>query len=84
MELRRLYASLGGDDRLVINAVLADSLASPDETLRYDALALIDEFKIREAVPRLHELNSRLSVDGSPGAPFEAAKVQRILDRMDR
>jgi hypothetical protein len=52
------------------------------EHQRYDALAIINEFRVTEALPHLLDLALRLQLDDGPGAPFELAKVERIIRRL--
>ena len=59
--------------------VLAEWALSDDEAVRFDALALIDEFKITNAAPALRKLKSRLASSSEPGAPYELQKVYRII-----
>lgn len=73
------YKGLGPDERKAVDELLSEQLASPDENVRFDALALVREFKIRSTEPQLRSLASRLEADMKPGAPFELAKVRRIL-----
>jgi hypothetical protein len=53
--------------------------AAEDETVRFDALALIDDFRIAKAMPALRALAGRLASSRLPGAPYELLKVDRIL-----
>jgi hypothetical protein len=76
------YAGLPPSDRPVVDAVLVDAVLVEDETRRFDALALIGEFRIRAALPNLQILSRRLRDEVSPGAPYELAKVVRIIDRL--
>jgi hypothetical protein len=82
-ELFDRYAELDPRERTEANKVLFEALRGRDEGRRYDALAIIREFVLYEAMPFLMELAIRLQFDDSPGAPFELAKVQRIIDAWD-
>jgi hypothetical protein len=73
------YRSLSEDERAVVDRLLSDQLASEDETVRFDALALIREFRITTALPALRVLADRLETQHSPGAPYEWAKVNRLI-----
>lgn len=77
--LRVAFAAIPDDERLNADAVIVEWLASDDENLRFDAIALIDEFRIVAAVPGLDRLRRRLSTSHSPGAPFEVQKIERVL-----
>ena len=59
--------------------VLAEWALSDDEALRFDALALIDDFKIANEIPVLQKLANRLASSSAPGALYELQKVDRIL-----
>lgn len=76
--LRAAYAATPADDRPSADAVIVEWLASDDENLRFDAIALIDEFRIDSAAS-LHCLRTRLLSSNSPGAPFEVEKIDRVL-----
>jgi len=59
--------------------VLTEWVQSEDENVRFDALALIDGFRIAKAMPALRALAGRLASSDAPGAPYELQKVDRIL-----
>lgn len=82
VELFQRYAELPPEDRNHANKVLFEALQEGTETQRYDALAIINEFRVTEAIPHLRELAARLQMDDSPGAPFELAKVQRFISKL--
>ena len=77
--LRTLYDKFDGSERLMADEVLSEWVLSEDEKVRFDALALIDELKIKMAAPALNELATRLASSGAPSAPYELKKVLRIL-----
>lgn len=77
--LYSLYRKFDADERAMADCVLAEWALSPDENLRFDALALIDEFRIAKATPALKTLAGRLASSETPGAPYELQKVNRIL-----
>ena len=70
---------LAPEDRVLADEVIGEWVLSTDESKRFDALAVVAEFAILSAIPRLRELEGRLANMSSPGAPFEAEKVRRIL-----
>jgi hypothetical protein len=78
------YRSLDPRDTDAVDAVIAAAVESHDETERFDALALVREFKIVAAIPGLRRLASRLQATASPGAPFELAKVMEILGELEQ
>lgn len=79
IEISDQYRRLGPTQRDVIDQVVGEWLLSEDEGLRFDALALIAEHRIRSAVPALRQLAELLARDTGPGAPYELAKVHRTI-----
>src|SRR5262245_44944502 len=77
--LRSLYLKFDASERAMANRVLAEWTLSADEGMRFDALALIDEVKVRQAIPALNELAQRLGKSMTPSAPYELEKVKRIV-----
>jgi hypothetical protein len=77
--LHMLYRKFDVSEQGMANKVLAEWALSSDEGMRFDALALIDEFKIKQAIPALNELAQRLLSSKAPGAPYELEKAKRIV-----
>jgi hypothetical protein len=77
--LHSLYRKFDAKEQLMANLVLAEWALSEDENVRFDALALIDDFKITTSMLALNTLASRLASSSTPGAPYELQKVDRIL-----
>ena len=80
--LHALYGKFNGEERVMADQVLAEWALSGDESVRFDALALIDDFKIAAAIPMLRKLSERLASSTAPGAPYEAKKVKRIMSSL--
>jgi hypothetical protein len=76
------YRKLPDEDRTVVNELLAEQLTSPEEDVRFLALALIEDFEILSALPALRRLANWLETQQWPGAPYEWAKVNRIIARL--
>ena len=76
------YQSLGPADHLHAHEVLIEWALSNDEKLRFDALAIIDDFAVVAAMPTLVTLANRLGSSTTPGASYEVKKVQRVLARL--
>ena len=76
--LHDLYKRLDENERSMADQILAEWTLSEDEGLRFDALALIDEFRVVSATPALQKLTGRLARSRTPGAPHELEKVRRI------
>jgi hypothetical protein len=77
--LHAMYQKFDSAERTMAHEVIAEWALSDDEALRFDALALIDDFKIANEIPVLQKLASRLASSSAPGAPYELKKVNRIL-----
>jgi hypothetical protein len=77
------YRALSADERRVVDELLAELAISLDENIRFDALALIGEFRIAAALPALRALAARLEEETFPGAPYEWAKVNRMIGEID-
>jgi hypothetical protein len=77
--LRSLYEGFNSQERVLANEVLQEWTLCDDERVRFDALALIDDFKIASAAPALKTLADRLVSSSAVSAPFELHKVDRIL-----
>lgn len=73
------YRALFDEERPVVDQLLAEQLSSPDENVRFDALAIVREFRIASALPALRSLADRLETQDAPGAPYEWAKVNRLI-----
>lgn len=73
------YGSLSASEREIVDELISRDVTSSDETRRFDAVALIGEFRIASAVPALRLLAIQLESDPAPGAPFEWAKINRVL-----
>jgi hypothetical protein len=76
------YRTFDPKEREMANEVVSGWVLSGDESLRFDALALIDEFHISEACAVLPELEARLAHSRAPGAPYELKKVRRLLEEL--
>lgn len=76
------YRRLSKGDRTLVDAVLAEALGSDEEWRRYDASALISQFRIVSALPFLERLADRLTVGTTPGAPYELNKVRRVIAKL--
>jgi cysteinyl-tRNA synthetase len=77
--LHSLYQKFDAEERTMADQVLTEWVLSEDEKTRFDALALIDDFKIASAISALEKLAERLATSSAPGAPYELQKVRRIV-----
>ncbi|MEO7121575.1 MAG: hypothetical protein ABI400_00310, partial [Lacisediminihabitans sp.] len=76
------YGALSDADREVVNELLAEQLLSAEETIRFDAIALVSRFEITSALPALHHLSDWLESQQFPGAPYEWAKANRVMGEL--
>ena len=83
LRLIESYRALDGDERETVDAVLQDWVLEGNPRQRFDALALIDEFVIRAAVPQLQIALERLGDATGPSAPTDRSKLQRILEHLE-
>ena len=84
--LERLYAlynKFDQSEREMADVVIADWLSSTDGGFRFDAIAMIREFKIVSAIPALGKLAARLATSLGPSAPYEFVKVSGLIDYLN-
>ena|SRR5438876_8352352 len=74
-----LYHKFDAKERVMADQVIAEWALSEDENTRFDAQALIDEFKIRSALPALKKLVTRLTASKAVGAANELELVNRLI-----
>ena len=82
-QMQELYAKFDASERVMANRVLVEWCFSADDGKRFDALAIIDEFRVSDAAHALHELANRLGKSNEPGAPYELQKVHRIANSLN-
>jgi cysteinyl-tRNA synthetase len=80
--LHALYEKFDAEEQMLANQVIEEWVLSEEERMRFDALALIDDFKIVSAATALRKLANRLPSSNAPGAPFELRKVNRIIESL--
>jgi hypothetical protein len=81
--LTDLYQKSSDVERRMAGQILAEWTLSKDEGLRFDALALISDFKIVATLPALRELTARLPSCVRPSAPYDLKKVLRIIAELE-
>ncbi|MFL6973617.1 MAG: hypothetical protein ACJ8F2_17045, partial [Xanthobacteraceae bacterium] len=74
-----LYRRFNPEERAMAEHVLAEWMLSQDPDVRFDARALIDDFRIVTALPALEKLAERLASSRAVGAPAELEVVNRII-----
>jgi hypothetical protein len=77
--LQELYLKLDARERFMADQLLAEWSMSENEGIRFDALALIRDFRIVKALPSLQALRARLVRSAAVGAPCELKKVDRLV-----
>jgi hypothetical protein len=82
VELSQRYALLDPEARAVVDELLSEWVLSDDENQRFKALAVISDHRIVSALPALRKLLVRLDDSAAPGAPYEQAKIRRIVTRL--
>ena len=78
-KLHQALARLDDSELRLAFQVITEWVLSDREGVRFDALALIDDLHITQAVASLRQLAHRLEDSKEPGAPYEIAKIQRVL-----
>ena len=76
------YEQRSPPERALADVTLSRWILSDDENLRFDALVLIDHFRIGSAAPALRQLIEILATSVAPSAPFETEKVRRVLTEL--
>ena len=82
-QVSAMYRGIGGSKTELADIVLGEWVLADDEARRFDAVALIREFRVTAATPSLYELTNRLAQSDDPGAPFEHEKVKRLLSELE-
>jgi hypothetical protein len=74
-----LYQRFDAEERAMADQVLAEWVLSEDSSMRFNAKALIEDFRIIKAVPALEKLAKRLASSRAVGASAELEVVNRII-----
>mgnify|MGYP006983745657 FL=1 len=77
-----LYKKFDEPEREMADRVLIEWSLSADIGKRFDALAIVDEFMVLDAIPALRALAGRLERSTDPGALYELKKVFRVLSAL--
>jgi hypothetical protein len=80
--LRSLYSKLDADQRSLANEVLGEWALSDSTARRYDALALISEFKVTTALPVVEELMRRFAKATGPSARHDLDHARRLAAKL--
>ena len=73
------HLSVGELRQQVVDRILTSWVLNGDARRRFDALALIDEFGIRSALPVLQSALTRLEDAAGPSVRTDRAKLERII-----
>ena len=82
--LANAYRQFGAIERGVVDEVLFEWLLSTDSSYRFDAQALVRQFKIYEALPALQSLSERLKLDNSAPSRHEYIAVLEAIAELKR
>lgn len=77
-------AAQDADGRARVEQEIARWAERGDALRRFTALAVIDRLSLRSAIPTLRHLANRFESAEGPSAPYDWAKVNRILGRLIR
>jgi len=83
--LKRLidrFQSFSEDERLEAERVVAGWTLSDQPRKRFDAVALVDRLRIRQALPMLRELADRFEHSVEPRGPYDWAWINRVIGRL--
>ena len=82
LKLIALYEGLSHTDRMLADQVLIEWVTSENNRKRFDALAMVERFKIAEAIPALRKLESTLAEAPGAEATHELVRVREVLLRL--
>lgn len=77
-----LYRGFDDSERALADQVLRSWVLSDREDLRFAAMSVIDDFRVRKAVSALQELVQRLDHSTHPGAPYERKKAVDLIAKL--
>jgi len=83
-EFMKLYERLNAQERRLADQAIAEWIQSTNVRKQFDALALVDRFRIQAAAHQIMVLEAQLESRTGPEARYELAKVRRILERLKR
>jgi hypothetical protein len=81
--VREFFHSLEPEELAVANLLLVEWLSAEDEAKRWDAMMLIRERGVGDAVPALKRLRDRLAAEESK-ISGERARVERLIAYLGR
>ena len=78
-KLYKFYKQLDDEERKMADKVLSEWVLSDHENIRFEAMAMIREFKVVTTSEALRKQAVELRFSRSPGAPYEIIKIQSIF-----
>jgi len=81
--LHDFYMRLDENDRQMADEIISEWVLSENSTVRFDALALVDDFKIIKSLSYLRILSERLALSSKPEDIYELKKVKRIISNLE-
>lgn len=82
IELIAQYRKLSSAEQEVLNNIFCEWIDSADDFKRFDALAMVEEFRITSCIHGLIRRRAQLQSSTTPDAPYELAKIDRMLQRL--
>jgi hypothetical protein len=76
------YRALDPTERSLADQVLGEWVLNGTSGQQFDALAIVQEFRIRSAEPALHQLAAKLDHPPGPEAKYLGKKVQGVIDAL--
>ena len=73
------YRSFDAPQRLLANHIISEWLLSNDESMRSDAILLIERFRIKSALANLEKVRDRFPLGMSPSDLHEREKVEQVI-----
>ncbi|MFH0888517.1 MAG: hypothetical protein V1871_04845 [Planctomycetota bacterium] len=83
VNLIKSYKSLDADRRPLADQIIAEWVTSKDPGKRFDALALVEDFNIRTALPQLRVFEADLKNQTGPIARDELETVRRKIKKLE-
>ncbi|MGA9762512.1 MAG: hypothetical protein WBQ14_08825 [Gaiellaceae bacterium] len=84
LEFTHFYRALDEDDRGVADEVLTSWVPDGDLPQRFVALAIIEDFDIRSALPALRADLARLEYATGPSVPDDREQLEQIIAHLER
>jgi hypothetical protein len=83
LRLTEYFGHLDEDDKRVVGEVLFSWILDGNARQRFDALAIIEDFEIRSALPVLRENLTRLEDATGPSVPDDREQLEQIIAHLE-